>query len=295
MKIHSDLYNIYGDLLATKDEDVTPDTVRRIREMGERHEQVRVPIGNTDIFADFEKVFADERYTTIFDAPVTNKDICAVASKLRIENDLIFELSNMKNNLPYTYRHILIVAALTIKLSLILKKNKYNEEIVTHCGFTHDIGKSRIPIAILNKETTLTKSELELLKTHPTLGFLLLNYYLKNDRVECSLASLEHHEKLDGSGYPNGTHKIGKYTQILIPVDIMDALMTPRPYRKKQFNLRTTLDYLIREATAKRLSMEAVKALISFARKDKPDISMLKVSTKPREALPSELLNERFK
>jgi len=294
MHILSDLYDIYGAILAKKGQEITPAVVKKIRRMGERHKQVRVPLRNTDIFTDFENILEDNRYATIFKPPVSKKQLCAVAGKLKIENDLIFELNNMKNNLPYTYNHVLIVSAFAIKLSITLKKNKYDEEVVSHCGFTHDIGKTRIPIAILNKQEKLTAEEFALLKTHPTLGYLLLNYYLKSDRVDCSLAGLEHHERLDGSGYPKGIRKITKYTQLISPVDIMDALMTKRPYRQKSFSLRASLDYLVREAGLKRLNREVALALISYARKTKPDFDKVKISTKFREELPEELAHEKY-
>ncbi len=294
MYILNDLYNIYGDLLVKKEEKITPAVLKRIQKMGQKHKQVRVLLRNTDIFSDFENSFGDKRYGIMFEPPVSKNRICGIAGKLMIENDLIFELANMKKNLPYTYAHVLVVAAFVIKLSLTYKKVKYDKEIVSHCGFTHDIGKTRIPISILNKKERLTEVELAIIKTHPTLGYLLLNYYLKRDRIDCSLASLEHHEKLDGSGYPNGIKKINRYTQLISPVDIMDALMTERPYREKTFSLRATLDYLLKEVKANHLNKDIVLNLISYARKDKPDIKSIKISKKTREELPEDVRHEKY-
>ena len=294
MVLLNDLYTAYGELLVRKNVEITPDIVRQVRGRGERHEEVRVPMKNSDIFKDFVEVFDDPRYKTMFESPAAPIEICNAAGKLMIENDILFELSNMKRNLPYTFRHVLIVAAFGIKMSLVLKKNRYSEEIVTHCGFTHDLGKTRIPIPILEKEGRLTRQELEVIKTHPIIGYLLLNYYLKSDRIECSLASLEHHEKLDGSGYPKGLNRLTKYTQLISPIDIMDALMTNRPYRQKVFSLRASLDYLLQEAREGRLNAEVVYALISLARKGKPPISSMKISKEAREGLPEDLAHEKF-
>lgn len=294
MHLMSDLYTIYGELLAKGSQEITPAVVKNIRAMGERHKQVRVPLKNTDIFTDFEKIFDDERYITMLNAPPSKKEICAMAARLKIENDLIFELSNMKRNLPYTYNHVLIVAAFLIKLSLTRKPESYDKEIVTHCGFTHDIGKTRIPIAILNKPEKLTKDEMAVVETHPAMGYLLLNYYLKKDRVDCALASLDHHERMDGSGYPNGIKRIGKYTQLISPVDVMDALMSIRPYREKTFSLRAALDYLLKEAGRDRLNRHVVLTLISYARKDRPGIHTMKIGAETREELPEELTHDKY-
>ena len=263
--------------------------------MGERHKQVRVSLENTDIFTDFEKVFSDERYITMFKPPISKNEICNMANKLKLENDLIFELSTMKNNLPYTYRHVLILAAFAIKLGLLYDSKKYDREMVSHCGFTHDIGKTRIPISILNKEKKLTKEERLIIETHPITGYLLLNYYLKRDRRDCSLASLDHHERLDGSGYPNGIKRINKYTQLISPIDVLDALMTKRPYRKTAYSLRVALDYLLKEAEMNKLNKNIVLTLISLARKERPDIRSMKISRKLREAPPEELTYEKYR
>lgn len=294
MILLTDLYTAYGELLVNKNTVITPEMLIRIREKGERHENVTVPLKNSELFRDFTDALKDERYKIIFEPPVTTKEISDIAGNLAIENDILFELGNMKKNLPYTYRHVLIVAAITIKMSVILKKNRYKASIVSHCGFTHDLGKTRIPISILEKEKALSGREIEIIKTHPIIGYLLLNYYLKSDRIECSLAGLEHHEKLDGSGYPKGLIRLTKYTQLVSPVDIMDALMTKRPYRHKGFSLRVSLDYLMREAGEGRINREVVATLISLARKNKPSIVSMKIAKEPREKLPEDLMHEKF-
>lgn len=295
MRLLSDLYTVYGDQLVKANQTITPAIIKKIRAMGEAHKQVRVPLKNTDIFTDFELVFDDERYTTMFKPPVSKDQILEIAGSLMIENDLIFELSNMKRNLPYTYKHVLTVAAFTIKLSCMYKPKSYDKELVSHCGFTHDIGKTRIPIAILSKKEKLAALERAIIETHPAMGYLLLNYYLKGDRNECSLACLDHHERLDGSGYPNGIKKISKYTQIISPIDVMDALMTKRPYRKKAFSLRATLDHLLKEARMGRLNKDVVLMLISYARKDKPPVRSIKISQAAREKLPEELTHDKYR
>lgn len=294
MRLKTDLYTVYGDLLVEKDIEVSPAVVRGIRRKGEKHKQMRVPLKNTDIFTDFQKIFDDERYINMLKSSVSKNQICDIAGKLKMENDLIFELSNMKNNLPYTYNHVLIVAAFAIKLALTYIHKAYDMEIVSHCGFTHDIGKTRLPISILNKSSKLTKEERSIIETHPVIGYLLLGYYLKSDRRNCSLANLEHHERLDGSGYPNGIKRIHKYTQLISPVDVMDALMTKRPYRAKLFTLRAALDYLIKQANIKRFDKDTILTLISFARKDKPDIRKMHISEEPREDLPEELTHDKY-
>ncbi|MDD5427693.1 MAG: HD domain-containing protein [Candidatus Omnitrophica bacterium] len=294
MRLLNDLYTIYGDLLVEKNTEITPAVIKKIRKMGEAHKQARVPLKNTELFADFDKVFYDPKYANILKPPAVKKQVCDIAGALAIENDLIFELSTMKQNLPYTYHHVLIVAALTIRLSLAYKPGKFDKDTITHCGFTHDIGKTRIPISILNKPGKLTSEERMIMETHPVMGYLLLNYYLKKDRVICSIAGLDHHERLDGSGYPKGIKKIDKYSQLISVVDVLDALMTKRPYRGKSFSLRASLDYLLFESDRKRFDRDIVVTLICLARKEKTDPRHIKISREFREELPEEMTHEKY-
>ena len=294
MHLLKDLYTIYGELLVKKDVEIRPIVVRNIRQRGAKHKQAIVSLNHTDIFTDFEKVFDDRRYANMLRSPLVKKEVCDIAGSLQIENDLIFELHTMKSRLPYTYKHVLIVAAFAIMLSRVYKPEKYNKQMVAHCGFTHDIGKTRVPVSILDKATKLTKAERAVIDTHPVMGYLMLNYYLKRDRALCSLASLDHHERMDGSGYPNGIRRIDKYTQLISVIDVMDALMTRRPYRNKMFSMRAALDYLLKEACAKRFDKNIVLTLINLARKDKSDIRSIKVSKKVREMLPEELRHDKY-
>lgn len=286
MRILRDLQTIYGEVLVRKDVEITPRIVKMVRDAGAKHENFAVPLKNTAIFTDFQKTFDNLRYANMLKSPAVKKEICDIAGSLEIENDLIFELNTMKLNLPYTYNHAMIVAALAIRLSLAYKPNIYDRMTTARCGFTHDIGKTRIPISILNKHGKLTEKERAIIETHPIMGYLLLSYYLKKDRDICSLANLDHHERLDGSGYPKGVMRIGKYAQLISVVDVLDALMTKRPYRKKAYTLRASLDYLLKQAYMKKIDAKIVLSLISLARKEKPDLQHIKISKEVREELP---------
>jgi len=286
MYLQNDLYTIYGEVLVKKDVEITPGVVKRIREMGKRHKDTTILLKNTAIFSDFRKVFGGSKYANMLNSPAFKDKICEIAGKLEIENDLIFELGTMKSNLPYTYDHVLAVAALATRVALAERSKKYDEVTTLRCGFTHDIGKTRVPISILNKADKLTEKEKSIIQTHPLAGYLMLEYYLKKDRTACSLANLNHHERLDGSGYPKGTRRVDKYAQLISIVDILDALITKRPYRCKAFTLRASLDYLLMQADMGKFDMDLVRSFISLARKDKPDIKTMHISREIREVLP---------
>lgn len=105
-------------------------------------------------------------------------------------------------------------------------------KLVFEGGLLHDLGKRGVPEEILNKEGKLTDEEWAVLKVHPAKGYDELR-----DREGVSAVVLEmtrdHHEKLDGSGYPNGLKgdQISFHARLCGVVDIYDALTTARPYR----------------------------------------------------------------
>lgn len=113
-------------------------------------------------------------------------------------------------------------------------------------SFLHDIGKCRIPKEILRKPGPLTAEEWEIMKEHPRLG----KEFVENTCVSyAGPIILQHHERLDGSGYPHGLRgdEIMIEAQILGVVDSFDAMTTNRPYRKAR-SMESALKELRREA-----------------------------------------------
>lgn len=103
------------------------------------------------------------------------------------------------------------------------------------CGaYLHDVGKVRVPLEILNKPAKLTTEEFEVIKRHPTFGREMLDHtWMKPSGriVE------QHHERLDGSGYPYGIagDEVLVESYIVAVTDTYDAMTTDRPYRKALF------------------------------------------------------------
>ena len=96
----------------------------------------------------------------------------------------------------------------------------------------HDVGLTAVPQEVLAKREPLTDEEYELIKTHPTLGYELL----RGAQTAWPLADvvLQHHERLDGSGYPNGlmAEEILPESRIVAVADVVEAMSSERPYRE---------------------------------------------------------------
>jgi HD-GYP domain-containing protein (c-di-GMP phosphodiesterase class II) len=100
-------------------------------------------------------------------------------------------------------------------------------------ALAHDVGKLSVPTAILKKPSSLTDEEFEVVKRHPEWGWKLLQELGGFSKLACRLV-LDHHERIDGSGYPRGLlgDEVDLETRILAVCDVFDALMAERVYRE---------------------------------------------------------------
>jgi HD-GYP domain-containing protein (c-di-GMP phosphodiesterase class II) len=99
-------------------------------------------------------------------------------------------------------------------------------------GCLHDVGKTEVPANILQSSRRLTEEEFEMVKAHTVVGFEILNLYEEDEVREAAMGSIEHHEKLDGSGYPAGKTDISYTGRVLAIIDCYEAITNDdRPYR----------------------------------------------------------------
>lgn len=157
-----------------------------------------------------------------------------------------YQLDALEKLEPYTRKHCENVANLCCRVCEYLK---CRQSFTVHCtigGYLHDIGKLLVPLEIINKPDRLTSEEYEIIKKHTTFGYELC---MKDPKLRpYALCALDHHEALDGSGYPNGIKKreIPYEAQIIRIADEYDALVTKRQYTT-HVNISETLRDLIRD------------------------------------------------
>lgn len=109
----------------------------------------------------------------------------------------------------------------------------------------HDMGKIAIPDAVLLKQGKLDEEELAIMRRHPRIGYELLSGSQNRFIQVGALIALRHHERYDGSGYPDGLRgdAIPLEARIVAVADVFDALISPRPY-KEAWTMEATLAYL---------------------------------------------------
>lgn len=149
-------------------------------------------------------------------------------------NNILGRLRQLSNDDDYTFEHSVKVSMLATMVGKWLNYSQTELKQLAYAGVFHDIGKLKIGQDIINKPGQLTKREFEIIKKHTIYGFNILNETIGISK-NVVLAALQHHEREDGSGYPQGlkSNKIHEFAQIIAICDIFNAMTTDRPYKTK--------------------------------------------------------------
>ena len=145
--------------------------------------------------------------------------------------DVVKNLARISFTDYSTTIHSINVMALTVGYCFYNKMTKEETRQFGLAALLHDVGKTEIPGEILSANRSLTDLEFIQMKKHPTLGFDILKYTGIDLKVATE-GALEHHEKLDGSGYPEGKTNISECGMLLGIIDCYEAITNDdRPYR----------------------------------------------------------------
>lgn len=183
-----------------------------------------------------------------------------VESMLRNPGAMLW-LARIKNSDEYTAEHCLRVAIYSIAMGRELGLRQDELEHLGMCGMLHDVGKIKVPSAILNKPGALTPHELRVMQSHASEGRKLL---MSNEQVTAAAVDVafSHHERLDGRGYPRGLDapRIPYFAKIVAVVDAYDAINSDRPYSKGKSSLEALR--ILFEASGSQFDEELVKVFV---------------------------------
>jgi len=168
----------------------------------------------------------------------------SILNDLMSNQQIMVHLSNISAYSGSMYQHSVNVAILSTAVGMSIGYNRQQLMELGIGALLHDIGKIQLPQEMQKKETRWSAEELEIAKQHTMMGFNLLRKQHNISLLSAHVA-LQHHERLDGSGYPQGLKgsQIHEYAQIVGICDVYDSLTTSRPWRKR-YMPQDALEYL---------------------------------------------------
>ena len=176
-------------------------------------------------------VVEDEQLVELKQTLSVVEDLVQYIIEMGDVNKSIYDIKTYDN---YTYVHSLDTCIMASFLGL---SSGFKEQEIKELGIgavLHDVGKTKVPITILNKQGRLTEEEFNEIKKHTIYGGEILrkNYSISSDIIDIVE---QHHERIDGRGYPYGLEdtSISKFAKIVCICDVFDAISNDRCYRKK--------------------------------------------------------------
>jgi len=179
------------------------------------------------------------------------------------DKSCIQSLSGLGEHDIYTYRHSIRVSAYIASIAVQMGLTDHAKlRDMALGGIFHDVGKKQVPLTILHKRGALTNDEWKQMRSHPGMGYVavsksILSYVPKE-------IILHHHERMDGSGYPDGLDRGSILTEVQIAAvaDIFDALTSSRSYQNKRSRFEA-LDFIRHRLLGHQLGVEPFQALIA--------------------------------
>lgn len=155
-----------------------------------------------------------------------------ILADLHKEAGFVFELTSLRSADEYSFVHSVNVSVLSVILGQSIFMGYRDLKQLGMGALLHDLGKIKVPAELLQRKGGLSPEEFELVKAHATLGFDIIRSHPEFSTMAAHVA-LQHHERLDGSGYPRGLRhgEILAFGLITGIADVYDALVSNRPYR----------------------------------------------------------------
>ena len=251
----------------------------------DRH-RFRPLLGHGQIRRDLQQQMSTLPYAVIFGPKDQQDELWAMMEEVNIIAPCLVSLDYFQQHDPATYRHILMVFALTTLLARDLIPDCRDWLHESFASPTHDIGKTCVPLEVLRKTTPLRRSERQMLEHHTLSGYVLLSHYLGDHHHFAARVARDHHERKNGSGYPRGIRNTDPMVEIITVCDIYDALVSPRPYRTTCFDNRTAIEEITRLAERGEIGWYVVKALVAHNRRVNYDPGEVWVSDEKRGTPP---------
>ena len=243
------IYNSSGGSFLTRGTKLTPQYIDKLQHLGidnlhvmsTRADEKMAP--PEDILSEKTRVLAVKRVYDVFQqveksGTLDPEPLAQVADTM--VNDIVerhgnlVQLTDIRAHDMYTFAHCVNVAMLSTLIGVLAGLTPKQLGELSLGALMHDVGKISIPLNILNKPGRLTDEEFAVIKSHPQAGYDKITSMRRLDAAKLGLVALQHHEHMDGRGYPAGLkgEHIHLYGRISAIADVYDALTSARPYKK---------------------------------------------------------------
>lgn len=211
----------------------------------------------------FKREFNNWEAGAKIDLPKIRGMMIPLVDRVLENRSYIFDLNSYSNPKDYLYHHCIATGLIS---AIIVQKLGYDRAMATQmalAGTLADCGMSRIPVRIRDKKTSLTSDEFSEVRRHPHHSHLMVKDLsaLKDTMKE---AIYQHHERLDGSGYPNGDRigSISNFAQVIAVADVFHAMTSERLYRSKESPFKVI--EMIKESEFGKFDIKVVQALMDL-------------------------------
>lgn len=274
-RLQRDVFNHFGVFVLQKGCILTSDAIVKLMQHGIDYIDIEPQTLNAELPTDptfrvkpylneavdgFEQLFLEALSKGTIDEAKVDQLLEPMISELDTQKDVVSLLLMIGDDDNYTYHHSMQVGMLCYYIASWMGYTKEEAYKAGKAGYLIDIGKSKVPQAILTKPGKLTPEEFEEVKLHTEYGHEII---LSSTGDELSaLVALQHHEREDGSGYPQGLRDkdIHPFAKIAAVADVYSAMTSNRAYRSKQELLSVLRE--LNSLSFGKLSPEPTQALI---------------------------------
>ncbi|MCX7667682.1 MAG: HD domain-containing protein, partial [Atribacterota bacterium] len=241
------LFDEKGQILLGKGKHITRAFLDKLKARGEDYVLAEI-MEEVTIEAPLEDISFETKHKTLNDLQETltllsqgktvpidplEQDVRKILQEVKAHQELVIPITQLKKHDDFTFTHSLNVSIIATFIGKFLGLREEAIQVLGLGALLHDLGKLHIPSEILNKSQPLTPEEREIIQQHPVVARKILDEQTHLSGTTKNIA-LQHHEKIDGSGYPR--HLFGRdislLAQIAAVADIYEALTSDRPYRR---------------------------------------------------------------
>lgn len=291
MRISRPVYGGNGELLFAAGLVLDKDLIRRLCSLGIGSVYIEDKIftgevGFSDVVSQkrrtesiklIKKTFKNVEKERFIDATSVQRTADDLIDEIMVNNGALVNSCEIMTYDDYTFKHSVDVCILSILIGYALGYDRLKLKELAIGALLHDIGKIEISKDILNKPGSLSQDEMDEIRQHPEKGFAILRQQ-SDISLLAAYVALQHHERLDGSGYPRGLSgkEIQEYARIVMVADVFDALTTDRPYRPA-YPVSQAIDII--ESLADRCFEKEIVAALSSNISRFPSGSIVMLST----------------